>query len=290
MNELELRIDEMLTLVDEFGVDAWDTIALKLGHSAKECVFAYRNYYEEFLGARMKRWTEEDQRTLVNAYNAYGFSGWKNIAACFPDRRPSDVVDELYELERVLHRNDTTVPYENTNDSPQRYASSPRTNELPQLRSKLQTSRVKTPWTEAECDALQKIIKQIGAADWHRVSNYLETKTAPECKQQWKKLTRTCTYKGKTTWSPEEDRILIDKFNQYGKQWSKVLFSPFLYLYHVLDFQIPSSTHRQTMPRTLHHCPRSNPQQGKPSRPHFFDLNTKIPIIGSMDPPRVGTT
>ena len=60
------------------------------------------------------------------------------------------------------------------------------------------------------------------APRWNDVASHFPTRTAFDCLTKWQAISSPPVIKGKGSWTPEEDNILRDKRQQYGRKWSKI--------------------------------------------------------------------
>lgn len=79
-------------------------------------------------------------------------------------------------------------------------------------------------WPAEEIDLLRKLVEQYKdtAPRWNEIAANFNNRTAIECLTKWQVLTNPPVIKGKGSWTPEEDAILIEKRQMYGRKWSKI--------------------------------------------------------------------
>lgn len=73
----------------------------------------------------------------------------------------------------------------------------------------------------AQDDArLQIAVAQYGTSKWNDIAMIVGTKTARQCKERYNHLIAPprCA-----EWTPEEDKLLEAKFQEYGPHWAKML-------------------------------------------------------------------
>ena len=57
---------------------------------------------------------------------------------------------------------------------------------------------------------------------WNEVAHNFTGKTAIDCLTKWQTLSTPPVIKGKGSWTAEEDNILRDKRQLYGRKWAKI--------------------------------------------------------------------
>ncbi|CAD8161475.1 unnamed protein product [Paramecium pentaurelia] len=75
-------------------------------------------------------------------------------------------------------------------------------------------------WSNDEVKNLVKYYKQYNG-DWKKIIKHLKGRNISQCSQKYRKL-QDQEKRTKRKWSNEEDRILLDSFELYGKQWIKI--------------------------------------------------------------------
>ncbi|CAJ1915836.1 unnamed protein product [Cylindrotheca closterium] len=79
-------------------------------------------------------------------------------------------------------------------------------------------------WTPDEIELLKKLVEHYKdtAPRWNEVAANFENKTAIDCLTNWQTITNPPVIKGKGSWTAEEDAILREKRQQYGRKWAKI--------------------------------------------------------------------
>ncbi|KAJ2695366.1 hypothetical protein GGH99_000156, partial [Coemansia sp. RSA 1285] len=83
----------------------------------------------------------------------------------------------------------------------------------------LDPSLHKGPWTQEEDDMLRQRVAQF-PSQWSRVAEGIPGRTDDQCAKRWRESLDPEIERGK--WKPEEDRLLLDKFSEFGTQWQKI--------------------------------------------------------------------
>lgn len=79
-------------------------------------------------------------------------------------------------------------------------------------------SRVR--WTREEENELIKIIKKIGAKKWNKVAEHMKNRTAKQCRDHYANCLNPDIKK--SLWTIEEEKILVEKYKEYGTRWSMI--------------------------------------------------------------------
>lgn len=79
---------------------------------------------------------------------------------------------------------------------------------------------LKVKFTEEEDQKLTRIVMQVGAKDWIKVSQLMETRNPRQCRERWNNYINPCLRTD--PWTPEEDILLNQKFLEYGPKWNKI--------------------------------------------------------------------
>ncbi|CAL6082017.1 Myb-like_DNA-binding domain-containing protein [Hexamita inflata] len=92
---------------------------------------------------------------------------------------------------------------------------------------------MKTPWSWDEKQLLLQLIDQNqvnNRIDWNKISTLIKTRTAIQCKLQYRNVLRTENVKVNFEWSDEQIRQLMVCVYFYGQKWKyiKSKYFPFL--------------------------------------------------------------
>ena len=71
-----------------------------------------------------------------------------------------------------------------------------------------------------EDQKLQELVGQFGAKRWRRIAQYMPGRTARQCRDRYSNYLNPEFYNDK--WTNEDDMLLIQKFREYGSQWTKI--------------------------------------------------------------------
>jgi len=79
-------------------------------------------------------------------------------------------------------------------------------------------------WTKEETNLLSRLVNKYEGVppDWNEIAKNFENRNGFECIRKWQTLSNHPVIKGKGSWTVEEDNILKDKRNLYGKKWAKI--------------------------------------------------------------------
>ncbi|KAJ2763774.1 hypothetical protein IWQ57_005446, partial [Coemansia nantahalensis] len=83
----------------------------------------------------------------------------------------------------------------------------------------LDPSLHKGPWTAEEDELLRERVARF-PSQWSRVAEGIVGRTDDQCAKRWRESLDPEIDRGK--WRPEEDRLLLEKFEELGTQWQKI--------------------------------------------------------------------
>ena len=94
--------------------------------------------------------------------------------------------------------------------------------------NRIESSAAPNHWTLAEDEILENIVQVRGAKSWNLISNELNSlihqgnkvRNSKTCRERWRNHLNPELVKGK--WSVKEDKLILDQFNIFGSQWSKI--------------------------------------------------------------------
>lgn len=89
-----------------------------------------------------------------------------------------------------------------------------------QIKKSKQTKRSKAMFSKEEDKKLIKAVRTFGENNWKIVSLYVENRTVRQCRERWKKF--LCPSLNRSSWTREEDEILLEKYKEYGPKWSQI--------------------------------------------------------------------
>lgn len=75
-------------------------------------------------------------------------------------------------------------------------------------------------FSQAEDQLLSKLVTQLGQKSWNLISKMLPGRTSRQCRDRWNHYLSPQI--NISSWTAEEDALLIEKIHEYGKQWSKI--------------------------------------------------------------------
>ena len=79
----------------------------------------------------------------------------------------------------------------------------------------------KGPWTEREDQLLIKWVKNHGACNWTKCSEYMKGRSGKQCREHWNNSLNPDLIKGK--WTSEEDLLIMIFYKKYGGSWKKII-------------------------------------------------------------------
>jgi len=90
----------------------------------------------------------------------------------------------------------------------------------------------KGPWTAAEDGILMEYVKKHGEGNWNAVQkNSGLMRCGKSCRLRWANHLRPNLKKG--SFSPEEERIIIDLHGKLGNKWARMAAQVYIYIFIV---------------------------------------------------------
>ncbi|TYZ61851.1 hypothetical protein PybrP1_011967 [[Pythium] brassicae (nom. inval.)] len=90
-----------------------------------------------------------------------------------------------------------------------------RWNELQSL-----NSSVKTPWRPDEDQRMAQLVAMYGPGRWAVISSFLPGRNGKQCRERWHNQLNPSIKK--ESWTPEEDRTIIELQAKLGNAWAKI--------------------------------------------------------------------
>jgi hypothetical protein len=240
-------------------VESWETIAERLeGRTARQCWSRWTHYLSSELTA--EPWTPEEDRLLVDKINEMGLR-WKLIKRSFEGRSLTDLRNRWHVHIRMETVRDGTKfiytgsgppgPDDNRKEGDERkiYSKEMRTgirhtelrqatsdpdhmDSTPQQLSRRSPMAVPSelappkrrrrsrPFTRAEDTAIVRGRLGVRSKTWDEIAECLYRRTGRECRRRW--FNHLSSELIPEPWTPEEDRLLVDKINEMGPRWGLI--------------------------------------------------------------------
>ena len=80
------------------------------------------------------------------------------------------------------------------------------------------SKRKKQMFTDEEDNKLIMAVKQFGDKNWSIIASVVGTRTKRQCYERWHKF--LCPTINVSSWTDEEDRLILEKYKEYGPKWS----------------------------------------------------------------------
>lgn len=87
----------------------------------------------------------------------------------------------------------------------------------PKIQKKIQH---REKFTNVENQLLHTLVKKHGLSNWEIISQNMIGRTAKQCRDHYLNYLLPC--RNVSPWSPEEDQLLISKYNIFGSKWKKM--------------------------------------------------------------------
>lgn len=81
-------------------------------------------------------------------------------------------------------------------------------------------AKVRQAFTLQEDAILRQLVQQLGDNNWVTIAQFMPNRNARQCRDRWRGYLRPTL--NSSSWSEEEDRILIQKFKEIGPRWSMI--------------------------------------------------------------------
>lgn len=79
---------------------------------------------------------------------------------------------------------------------------------------------MKRKFTKDEDTKICQLVNQHGAKNWDQIAQKIPGRTGRQCRDRYRNYLVPGFFNGQ--WTQEEDELLYEKFNQMGRQWSKM--------------------------------------------------------------------
>ncbi|KAE9022874.1 hypothetical protein PR003_g12287 [Phytophthora rubi] len=186
---------KLCKLVQQLGSCNWSEIATHFpARDRKRCRERFVNHLAPSLAAS-RGWSAADDEKLLQLQRTL-HSQWSKMACQFAGRSAESVKNRCLLLARRAE---------------DRRPSSDSRNRAPAQR-----------WTAAEKDKLRTLVETNGAKNWLFIASQLPGRTDLQCLQQWHRTLDGKVVKGKGTWTEREDRLLMEKVEEIGRNWTQI--------------------------------------------------------------------
>lgn len=86
--------------------------------------------------------------------------------------------------------------------------------------SGLKTPKQKRPWLKEEDENLLHLIDELGSSDWKEIGFKMESRSGKQCRERYFNHLKEGI--NKHPWTNEEDKIICDKYDEFGPRWSAI--------------------------------------------------------------------
>lgn len=203
-NDMELDESEEDDGSDESDDEDWDEIAKSVpGRTPVQCLQRYMKH--------LNRSAREKIDSLDQTLETSDKNSFDTKIAVATKKEPSEHSGEM-SLKRQLEGGSTSSATEMDLPSPKK-----------QRRDKTKMGSP-TKWTSEETNMLRKLVEQYDGTSprWNDIARNFQNRTAFDCLTKWQTLSSPPVIKGKGSWTVEEDNILRDKRQEYGRKWAKI--------------------------------------------------------------------
>lgn len=196
-------------LVATFGTSQWARIAKSLpGRDRKRCRERYVNHLDPALTNRSRPWLPTEDQELERLQLELGCR-WAQIARQLPNRSSQGAKNRFLGLKMAAidqqKRSEGGLAPEHGSESDETKQTKPRN------------------WTQKESNTLRALVETHGPSNWLFLASQISTgRTDLQCMQHWYQVLDPAIRKGKGTWTPEEDQLLLQKVQEIGRKWTQV--------------------------------------------------------------------
>ena len=81
-------------------------------------------------------------------------------------------------------------------------------------------TKCKHKFTESEDQMIIEQVRKNGAKNWEKISEFIPGRTGRQCRERW--INYLCPDVSHSMWTQDEDLLLRNLFQQFGKQWSRI--------------------------------------------------------------------
>lgn len=201
---------KLCELVAKLGTTQWARIATSLpGRDRKRCRERYVNHVDPALVNRSRPWLPSEDQDLKRLQRELGCR-WAQIARKLSNRSPEDAKNRFLGL-KLGAAADQPKRVDSNASAPKHDANESHQNGKPRN------------WTQKESSALRGLVETHGPSNWLFLASQISTgRTDLQCMQHWYQVLDPAIRKGKGTWTPEEDQLLLQKVQEIGRKWTQV--------------------------------------------------------------------
>jgi hypothetical protein len=233
----------ILQAMEENPSERWSVVAKRLeGCTTRQC--RNRWFHRLAPAVRPRRWTPEEDRLLVEKINEIG-KDWAKMKQVFRGRKIPDIKNRWrrYLEHETLHDGTKFIYTERDSKcaDPQRKRDESRrisgkeaalsvleedqgprdpSSFLVSRRPKQKGSGRRRPFTPAEDAIITKAMLSDPPPSWDDIAKELKESTADQCWRRW--FHYLAAQIRPDHWTSEEDRLLIEKVNEMGKNWKVI--------------------------------------------------------------------
>lgn len=80
--------------------------------------------------------------------------------------------------------------------------------------------RARQVFAPTEDDKLRELVSELGEKNWSAIAERMPQRNARQCKDRWRGYLRPNIIDAE--WSNEEDKLLLEKYSEYGPRWSVI--------------------------------------------------------------------
>uniref|UniRef100_A0A7S4R1F3 Uncharacterized protein n=1 Tax=Ditylum brightwellii TaxID=49249 RepID=A0A7S4R1F3_9STRA len=222
---------------EEEEEEDWDEIAKAVpGRTPVQCLRRYMRHLNQKGGGsvddtKTKAWTSEEEKKLRELRSQD--TEWVDTVKEIPGRTVAEAkehwakIGSSSDLDLKLSKDESEAEESEKQASAESDAASSQPSPKKKLKTKKEeSSGISSPakWRDDETTLLKKLIEQYQDTSprWNDIAGNFPNRTAIDCLTKWQSLSSPPVIKGKGSWTVEEDNILRDKRQLYGRKWAKI--------------------------------------------------------------------
>jgi hypothetical protein len=180
---------QLVSAVATFGTVSWDNVAAHVpGRSEKQCTSKWGEMSKKVAATARGTWTVKEEKKLVSAVEAFGNTGWANVAVNVPGRSEIQCQGKWW---RIFRKAAATTSV---------------------------TGTVK------EEKKLVSAVETFGNTGWANVAANVPGRSEIQCCQEWQYLSKKTVATARGNWTVKEEKKLVSAVATHGTaSWARIV-------------------------------------------------------------------